>query len=92
MSSLLIVPTALAKPHLVAPNGYVLLSCHADDSKAQSLLSFPEQRWLGLAWAAMAIVTLHADGERQVALTVATGNGPALALFRALGSEEADGA
>ena len=54
----------------------------------------PGQRRRGLARATMqaTMATLHAAGERQVALTVASENGPALALYRALGFAEADGA
>lgn len=54
----------------------------------------PDQRRRGLARAAVvtAVAELFAAGERQVALTVAAENGPALALYRAVGFADAEGA
>lgn len=54
----------------------------------------PDQRRRGLARAAVvtAVAALCAAGERQVALTVAAENDPALALYRAVGFADAEGA
>ena len=54
----------------------------------------PDQRRRGLARAAVtaALAALSAAGERQVALTVAAENGPARALYHALGFAEVEGA